>query len=70
MTQWLGFIPTSCDICGDAIASEFYDGATQYGRWAFMCVNCWRIVGVGIGAGRGQRYIQHPGETVYRKTEG
>lgn len=57
-TQWHGPVPESCDICGDAdaIADEFIDGATQYARWGFMCDACFRIVGVGLGPGRGQHY--------------
>lgn len=56
MTQWHGPVPESCDICGEPVADEFIDGVTQYGRWAFMCDECWRVIGYGLGPGRGQQY--------------
>lgn len=35
-----------------------YDGATyDMGRWAYMCENHWREIGVGLGDGKGQKLI-------------
>ena len=51
---WMG--STKCDICGCDITTELVDGMTNMGPWAVMCPKCHRIHGVGLGAGRGQKY--------------
>ena len=33
------------------------DGATRSGRWAYMCEDCFREHGVGLGIGRGSRLL-------------
>lgn len=40
-----------CDLC-DAKMAEI-DGKTQSGPWAYMCPDCHRKRGVGLGIGRG-----------------
>jgi hypothetical protein len=32
-----------------------YDGATIHGPWAYMCEEHFRLYGLGLGQGRGQR---------------
>jgi hypothetical protein len=32
-----------------------YDGATIHGPWAFMCEEHFRLYGLGLGLGKGQR---------------
>jgi hypothetical protein len=32
-----------------------YDGATIHGPWAFMCEEHFRLYGLGLGMGKGQR---------------
>jgi hypothetical protein len=36
------------------------DGATKGGPWASMCDDCHADMGVGLGVGKGQRYIVSP----------
>jgi hypothetical protein len=56
--KWLGSWPTKCDICKVNLANEpkFIDGRTQEGPWALMCLLCYRLHGVGLGTGKGQKY--------------
>ena len=50
-----------CDLCQVNIAE--YDGATNLrgpnipGPWANMCRLCFAQFGIGLGLGRGQKYI-------------
>ena len=75
VTIWLGKVPESCDICHvDLIPAyteggTFIDGATKFGRWAFMCPTCHNWHGVGLGTGRGQKYQRQP-DGKWIKTEG
>ena len=53
-----------CDIhrVNDGTAVEAaYDGKTQYGPWAYMCVPCFVRLGSGLGTGKGQRLFQNEG---------
>lgn len=44
-----------CDFgCGRKAA---IDGATKIGPWAYMCVPCHEVHGVGLGLGLGQRLL-------------
>lgn len=51
--------PRYCDFCEqDGIqVLAAYDGATQYGPWANMCEKHFKVIGVGLGTGKGQRLI-------------
>jgi len=42
----------TCDICGqkDAVV----DGKTTFGSWAYMCDDCFKAYGRGLGIGKGQ----------------
>ena len=53
--RWL-VPPETCDICHKSITNVFIDGATKYGPWAIMCLNCFQEVGTTLGTGRGQEY--------------
>ena len=44
-----------CQFCGKEGA---YDGKTKMGPWAFMCKECHKKYGVGIGTGKGQRLVK------------
>ena len=50
--------PAACQIKGEAIKTEFIDGATRDGRWAYMCAECHKTNGVGLGVGRGTKYVK------------
>jgi hypothetical protein len=50
--------PQKCQIKGEPITTVFVDGATKQGRWAYMCTTCHAEVGVGLGMGRGTKYIK------------
>lgn len=63
--KWIsGGGPPECDIClnfhyktTDLTKEEFFvDGKTQMGPWALMCPRCFKLYGVGLGTGRGQKY--------------
>ena len=45
----------ACDFCKTNEAK--YDGRTTLGPWAYMCQSCFRIYGVGLGLGKGQRLV-------------
>jgi len=42
-----------CDFCGFREAA--YDAKTKQGPWAYMCEECFKKHGVGLGVGLGQR---------------
>lgn len=44
-----------CDICKSRPAAV--DGKTRMGPWAYMCIPCHEVHGVGLGLGRGQRLL-------------
>ncbi len=49
--------PKACDLCKGEITNAFVDGKTVYaGSWANMCPKCHHKYGIGLGAGKGQRY--------------
>lgn len=51
-----------CDICGE---EAHYDAKTKLGYWAYLCEDCYKVLGVGLGLGRGQRLIvAEPAATV------
>lgn len=54
--QWVGDVPTKCDLCGGPLTYGFVDGKTAYGPWAIMCFGCCWKRGVGVGLGVGQHY--------------
>lgn len=49
--------PKVCDCCSDPFGSVMYDAKTIQGPWANMCETCFKRFGVGLGIGRGQRYV-------------
>jgi hypothetical protein len=46
-----------------------YDGATRDGTWATMTEQSFRRFGVGLGVGRGQKYVRQPNGQLH-KVEG
>ena len=44
----------TCDIRGCKNKAE-YDGKTNFGCWANMCSKCFKIWGLGLGLGKGQK---------------
>lgn len=63
---WMG--STKCDICGEEISKTLIDGNTIHGSWAVMCPKCHKIHGVGLGTGKGQKYVRD-GEGNFVKVE-
>lgn len=48
----------SCNMCSCTPPKKAtVDGKTKLGSWAYMCENCYKIWGVGLGLGMGQRLI-------------
>ncbi len=49
-----------CDFCN---APAEYDGKTKVGgMWAYMCKNCFKNFGIGLGEGKGQKLIIEEGK--------
>lgn len=46
-----------CQLCGATGLKEIVDGRTITGQWAWMCNICHKLLGVGLGTGKGQRYV-------------
>ncbi len=49
-----------CDFCGvngESKRPATVDGTTTTGQWAYMCEVHFRIHGVGLGEGLGQRLV-------------
>lgn len=44
----------NCDFCFNPAS---YDGKTKMGPWANMCEDCFKKYGVGLGTGKGQKFI-------------
>jgi len=47
-----------CDIChhnGKEDIPAIYDAKTTYGMWAYLCEDCFRRIGRGLGIGKGQK---------------
>ena len=61
MPKQITFIdpPNECDICHGPFDTFMYDAKTVYGPWACMCSDCFNVIGIGIGTGRGQQYIKN-----------
>ena len=55
---WCGEAPTHCDLCGAPIEDSFIDGKTRMGPWGNLDPICHARIGVGLGTGRGQRYVR------------
>jgi len=76
---WIGEPPRRCDLTDDkpyvrhkAMVHGFVDGLTRFGPWANMCLNCHHQFGVGLGVGKGQKYmpVQINGITHWQKVGG
>ena len=57
VVTWGGTKPDECQLCHAPIDKVFIDGRMAGGPWALMCPTCHSAQGVGLGTGRGQRYI-------------
>lgn len=44
-----------CNLCN--LKKAKYDGKTKIGAWAYMCNTCFKLYGIGLGTGRGQKLI-------------
>ena len=51
--------PNVCDNCKLPFKTFMYDAKTVYGTWANLCSDCFNVLGLGIGTGLGQQYIQN-----------
>jgi hypothetical protein len=50
--------PKHCQLGSEPITTEFIDGATKTGQWAYMCPKCHAAYGYGLGVGRGTKYVK------------
>jgi len=53
---WIGTQPVRCDSCYNKLEGVFIDGRTTAGPWGILCPDCHELIGVGLGAGCGQKY--------------
>ena len=63
--QWIGTVPSKDDF-GVPITNEFIDGKTRMGPWGTMSPSSFKIYGVGLGPGKGQRYKKDTGGIFYK----
>jgi len=49
--------PTQCDLCSRDFARVMYDAKTTHGPWGCLCDECFQQCGLGLGRGRGQKYV-------------
>jgi hypothetical protein len=48
--------PDTCQICNfSGLDTEAFDSATRFG-WGWICKNCYKKYGYGLGTGKGQQY--------------
>jgi len=66
---WEGAEPLGCELCEDDIKHEFIDGRTRWHCWGMLCPVCHTNCGVGLGLGKGQRYVKQP-DGKWLKVEG
>lgn len=62
---WCG-APKEKDDFGAPITNEFVDGATRLGPWAIMNPDSFRLYGLGLGTGIGQRYVREADDIFYK----
>ena len=46
-----------CQLCNRPV-DMYVDGKTYMGPWAYMCLQCFKVYGRGLGTGKGQRYFK------------
>lgn len=68
VTYWVSPVPKQDDF-GIEIENEIIDGKTVQGPWALMVPAVHRLYGVGLGLGRGQKYVKQP-DGKWLKVEG
>lgn len=56
--EWLGNVPEMDDF-GKLISDTFVDGKTVHGPWAIMSPITHECYGLGLGTGRGQKYVKN-----------
>jgi len=44
----------NCDFC---TKKARYDGRTVFGSWGYICEECFKIYGAGLGLGKGQELV-------------
>jgi hypothetical protein len=54
---WYGDV-NNVDDYGRAIDNVFIDGRTKHGPWAIMNPTSFEMYGIGLGTGRGQKYVK------------
>jgi len=64
---WLG--AHHCDVCRKMNPPELYNCRTNLGVWGMLCKECFNILGVGLGIGKGQRYERQE-DGKYLQVEG
>lgn len=52
--EWLG--EDNCNVCSKYCSTTLYDAKTIYGHWATLCEDCFKLCGMRLGTGFGQKY--------------
>jgi hypothetical protein len=50
--------PPQCDLCAAKITDTFFDAATKWGQWGYVCPKCFVQGGMKLGTGYGQKYVK------------
>ena len=66
---WIGEPPSVCDMCNLPITKEFIDAKTCYGVWGCLCFDCHETYGVGLGEGRGQKYVLNNESNLFENVD-
>ena len=66
--RWMSDVPEK-DNFGDPITGVLIDGKTTMGPWALMTDASFRRYGVGLGTGKGQKYVREE-DGIYYKVDG
>ena len=48
-----------CNVCHATNLDVVYDSRTKNGLWAWLCEDCFKICGTGLGIGHGQKYQRY-----------
>jgi hypothetical protein len=62
--------PALCEVCKQPIKGVFYDFRMRGGMWANGCERCFKLRGIGLGTGLGQKYQQQEGSAYWPKVAG
>lgn len=67
---WEGSAPVCCEWCKGSLDGVFIDGKVRFRAcWGKLCAECHEAHGIGLGLGKGQKYVKQP-DGKWLKVEG